>query len=125
MTTQGTGPDARVMVEARDDEWKVQGTRCTTCRYPVAHRRPWCPVCRGPVTPDEFGPQGSVWSATTQHIAVPGLANGVVFGYVDLDDGPRVLVEIDVEAAKDAGPGTRVELLSPSDEGNPRARRTL
>ena len=73
----------------------VLGIRCTACRYPAAQRDiPWCPVCYHPVEPARFSPAGSAWSSTV--VAIPVGERRPPFGiaYLDLDDGPRVMVHL-------------------------------
>jgi hypothetical protein len=73
----------------------VLGCRCTACRYPVAQPGiPWCPVCYSPVAPDRFAASGAVWSSTVVAIRVGPLRPPFGLAYLDLDDGPRVLVRL-------------------------------
>lgn len=91
----------------------VEGYRCVACRYPVARRVPRCPACAGAVDPAEFGPLGTVWSATVTRVSIPGTEPPFGLAYVDVDDGPRILVRF----APDAAPavGTRVSIVSADD----------
>lgn len=93
------------------------GVRCRDCGHPVAFERSWCPVCRGEVVEEEFGPEGVVWSATTVRIPTPGRRPPYHLAYVDIDDGPRVLAHVQ---GVDAPPhvGTRVRLVAPTGEGD-------
>lgn len=87
--------DPRPVLEAG----AVLGVRCGTCRYPVAQTGiPWCPACYGPVAPARFAAAGTAWSATVIAIPVGPLRPPFTLAYLDLDDGPRVLVRL-------AGPG--------------------
>lgn len=73
----------------------VLGVRCTACRYPAAQQGiPWCPVCYQPVEPARFSTSGSAWSSTV--VAIPVGERRPPFGiaYLDLDDGPRVMVHL-------------------------------
>jgi uncharacterized OB-fold protein len=73
----------------------VLGVRCTTCRYPAAQSGiPWCPACYGLVEPARFATTGAAWSSTV--VAIPVGERRPPFGlaYLDLDDGPRVLVHL-------------------------------
>jgi uncharacterized OB-fold protein len=97
----------------------VAGARCTACGHPVAFARPRCPACHGPVEPAEFGPAGTVWSATVVRIPVPGREPPYAQAYVDLDDGPRVLAHLDGTDAPDVG--TRVRLTASSPDPDLRA----
>jgi hypothetical protein len=73
----------------------VLGVRCGTCRYPVAQAGiPWCPACYAPVAPERFAASGVVWSSTVIAIPVGPLRPPFGLAYLDLDDGPRVLVRL-------------------------------
>jgi hypothetical protein len=87
----------------------VLGARCTECRYPVAPDGiPWCPVCYADVAPARFAGTGAVWSSTV--VAIPVGRRRPPFGlaYLDLDDGPRVLVHLAEPAV--VAPGTRLRI---------------
>ena len=87
----------------------VQGVRCGTCRYPVAQTGiPWCPACYGPVAPARFTPTGTVWSATVVAIPVGPLRPPFGLAYLDLDDGPRILVRL--AEPRVLPPGTRLRI---------------
>lgn len=116
---QTTVPDPRPRLLPRGDAAVVAGVRCTACGLPVAFARPRCPACRGPVEPAEFGPGGTVWSATVVRIPVPGREPPYALAYVDLDDGPRVLAHLPGTEAPDVG--TRVRLTGPSPDPDLRA----
>jgi uncharacterized protein len=94
----------------------VRGVRCLTCRYPVAQSGiPWCPSCYGPVEPAGFPTTGVVWSSTVVAIPVGNRRPPFGLAYVDLDDGPRVLVHL---AQPQVLPiGTRVKVTG-VDEGD-------
>ncbi len=77
---------------------------------------PRCPDCGGEVTAAEFGPDGTVWSATVVRIQIPGRTPPYALVYVDLDDGPRVLAHHDGPDA--ASIGARVRLLESAPEGD-------
>lgn len=77
------------------DDRAVLGLRCTACRYPAAQRSlPWCPVCYGPVEPARFATTGAAWSSTVVQIPVGTRRPPFGLAYLDLDDGPRVLVHL-------------------------------
>ncbi|SNS35630.1 Zn-ribbon domain-containing OB-fold protein [Rhodococcoides kyotonense] len=74
---------------------RVHGLRCTVCRNPSAQRDlPWCPVCRGSLAPDTFSPSGRLWASTLVAIPVGNRTPPFALGYIDLDDGPRVLAHL-------------------------------
>jgi uncharacterized protein len=86
----------------------VAGLRCTACRYPVAQQGIlWCPACYGAVEPARFAPTGAAWSSTVVQIPVGTRRPPFGLAYLDLDDGPRVLVHLD------DGPRVLVHLASP------------
>lgn len=87
----------------------VLGVRCTACRYPAAQQGiPWCPVCYQPVEPARFAPAGSAWSSTV--VAIPVGERRPPFGiaYLDLDDGPRVMVHLAEPAVLPLGARLRI-----------------
>lgn len=88
---------------------RVPGLRCTGCGHPTAFWAPCCPVCRGEVKPAAFGPRGTVWSSTVVRVPVAGLEPPYGLAYVDLDDGPRVLVRT---IAPSPPPGAQVLITS-------------
>ncbi|WP_293773062.1 OB-fold domain-containing protein [Sporichthya sp.] len=92
----------------------MAGLRCAACGEVAAFAWPRCPNCAGEVTPAEFGPEGTVWSATVVRIPIPGRTPPYALVYVDLDDGPRVLAHGD-EAPSIGG---RVRLLESSPDGD-------
>ncbi|WP_181778824.1 Zn-ribbon domain-containing OB-fold protein [Pseudonocardia pini] len=73
----------------------VLGLRCTVCRYPVAQTGiPWCPSCYGPLEPARFDTGGTAFSSTVARIPVGTRKAPFALAYLDLDDGPRVLVHL-------------------------------
>jgi uncharacterized protein len=73
----------------------IEGMRCTACRYPVAQTGiPWCPACYGPVESARFAPTGTAWTSTVVQIPVGTRRPPFGLAYLDLDDGPRVLVHL-------------------------------
>lgn len=92
----------------------VLGSRCTVCRYPTAQQGlPWCPVCYQATEPAWFARTGKVWSSTV--VAIPVGTRRPPFGlaYVDLDDGPRVLVHLAEPAVLELG--ARLEITGTDD----------
>lgn len=91
----------------------IVGVRCVACRYPTQAGVPWCPSCYGAVEPARFATTGAVWSSTV--VAIPVGARRPPFGlaYVDLDDGPRLLVHLAEPRALPLG--TRVRVTGTDD----------
>jgi uncharacterized protein len=94
----------------------VLGLRCVACAYPMAYEALQCPVCRGEVAEARFGPHGTVVASTVLRVGVPGYDPPYSVAYVDLEDGPRVLVH----PAGDGllTPGTRVHVTGLSRRGD-------
>ncbi len=91
------------------DGGTVLGVRCTACRYPAAQLGlPWCPVCYARVEPARFDVVGTVWSSTVVAIPVGDRRPPFGLAYLDLDDGPRVLVHLAEPAV--LGIGTRARI---------------
>ena len=113
-----TDPRPRIL-PGTDGGARVDGRRCLVCGEPTAFPWPVCPACGGAVEPAEFGPLGTVWSATVVRIPVPGRTPPYGLAYVDLDDGPRILAHV---AGADRGVpiGARVRLLAADGDGDPR-----
>jgi uncharacterized protein len=91
------------------EDGAILGARCTACRYPAAQRGiPWCPVCYAAVEDARFAPTGVAWSSTV--VAIPVGTRRPPFGlaYLDLDDGPRVLVHLAEPAVLPFGTRLRV-----------------
>lgn len=94
----------------------VLGVRCTSCRYPAAQDEiPWCPVCHGPTAAARFTAAGAVWSSTVVGIPVGERRPPFGLAYLDLDDGPRVLVHLAEPAV--LAPGTRLRVTG-TDRGD-------
>jgi uncharacterized OB-fold protein len=67
--------------------------------------------------PAEFGPLGTVWSSTVVRIALPGRTPPYALAYVDVDDGPRVLAQVDGRTER-VDVGSRVTLGCPTETGD-------
>lgn len=94
----------------------VAGVRCISCRYSSPQGgQPWCPVCYAELKPDSFGPGGTIWSSTVVGIPVGTREAPFALAYVDLDDGPRVLVHLSEAATLPID--TRVTIIG-TDQGD-------
>ena len=101
--------DSRPALDRSDDGDAVLGVRCTACRYPAAQTGiPWCPVCYEPVAPERFAVTGAVWSSTVVAIRVGERRPPFGLAYLDLDDGPRVLVHLAEPAVVPIGTRLRI-----------------
>ena len=101
----------------RVDDEHVLGARCVVCGHPHAVCVARCARCGGSLEHARFGPEGTVWSTTTLHVAVGGREAPYTLAYVDLDDGPRLLAHVG------GGPisvGARVALAGRTAFGDPR-----
>lgn len=112
--------DPRPQVIDLDGEFVLAGWRCSRCHRARATPAPWCPVCRAALEPENFGPLGTVWSSTMVHLDLSGLEAPYGLAYVDLDQGPRVLVHVD-DAGEPVAVGARVRLSSTTERGDPTA----
>jgi uncharacterized OB-fold protein len=91
------------------DDGAVLGVRCTACRYPAAQQGiPWCPVCYAPVEPARFAVTGAAWTSTVVGISVGDRRPPFGLAYLDLDDGPRVLVHLAEPAVVPLGARLRI-----------------
>lgn len=110
---------------------RLTGSRCAACGASYLPRVSVChnPDCSGSRVEDaEFGPSGTVWSLAIQDYPPPPPVKfdepyaPYAMGFVDLDDGLRVLGRIDAEDPHDVTPGIRVELvidaLAHDEDGN-------
>ncbi|MBY8857252.1 OB-fold domain-containing protein [Nocardia sp. CA2R105] len=92
------------------------GARCTDCRHPLSQLEvPWCPVCFGRVEQCGFAPVGTVWAATTVRIPVGRWRAPFGLAYVDVLDGPRVLVHVRCEPTPSAGDKIAFDLSESGD----------
>lgn len=93
----GAGAGGLAVAESRPQvvDGRLIGARCTECGLPLAQTDvPWCPDCYAPVGRAEFAPAGTVWAATTARIPVGQWKAPFGLAYVDVIDGPRVLVHV-------------------------------
>lgn len=94
----------------------VLGVRCTACRYPAAQDGiPWCPVCYQQVAPERFATTGAAWSSTVVAIRVGERRPPFGLAYLDLDDGPRVLVHLATPAVVPIGARLRITGVDAGD----------
>ena len=94
----------------------VVGYRCDDCRYPIIQKVPRCPECSGSMAADNFGPDGIVAASTCLRVRVPGYEPPYAIAYVDLLDGPRVLVH--TPDAQVIPPGAKVSLTGLTERGD-------
>jgi uncharacterized OB-fold protein len=111
-------PDPRPRIVSAGDQWVLAGCRCTSCGYALAFQGPRCPRCHGPVESAAFGPDGTVWASTVVHLELPELTPPYGLAYVDLDKGPRILVQTAVTDDRPTAIGSRVVLSAPTASGN-------
>lgn len=70
---------------------------CDACGHHIWYPRSWCPVCQGEdVTWTELSGRGTVYARTVITRSMGPWAQAVpyVAGYVQLDEGPRVLTNV-------------------------------
>ncbi|PPJ14432.1 hypothetical protein C5E51_02845 [Nocardia nova] len=93
----GAGAGGLSVAESRPQmvDGVLVGARCTACGHTLLQTEtPWCPVCFGPVEECGFAPMGTVWAATTVRMPVGRWPAPFGLAYVDVLDGPRVLVHV-------------------------------
>ena len=99
---------------------RLLGTRCATCRAPYFPRSPVChnPDCSESKIEDaEFGPNGKLWGFTFQVFPPPPPAKydepfkPYPMGFIDLDDGLRVLGQVSIEDMRKVAVDMPVELV--------------
>ncbi len=61
------------------------------------------------MTAQRFGPEGTVWSSTIVHLDGVGPPAPYQLAYLDLDRGPRVLVQVDSEPLVAVGSRLRLD----------------
>lgn len=110
--------DPRPRVEDGPDGPAVLGVRCSACGHPCALQVPRCPRCRAPTEAGHFGPDGVLWATTTIHVASGGHAAPYTLGYVDLDEGPRVLAHVANGPELVPHVAERVRLVGSTDLGD-------
>lgn len=106
-------PDPRVGVTGVGPELTVVGRRCAACGLASVEPVLRCGECGADTTAASFGPRGTVWSWT---VAGVGRDRGIRFAYVDLDDGPRLLVRL--TDGTSATVGARVRVLGMTPHGD-------
>ncbi len=111
-----SAPDPRPRLVADGDVVRLVASRCGECGHAVAGESPACPVCGGAMAATVVGPRGAVWASTVVRIPVPGREPPYGLAYVDLEDGPRVLVHTPGERALPVG--SAVELGPASAAGD-------
>lgn len=107
------GPDPRTRVSSAGTDLAVVGWQCTGCGLATVEPVLRCGDCGARTAPTSLDPGGTVWSWT---VAGVGPDRGVAFAYVDLDDGPRLLVRL-----ADGTPravGTRVSVRGTTPSGD-------
>jgi hypothetical protein len=114
--------DMRPRFVESESRWLLHAAECDNCHYRSIARGPWCPVCHGEQRDVTFGPGGTVWAATIVRVPVGGYPPPRALAYIDIDDGPRVICEVEAVTETALEVGTRVVLRGPSDQGNPMVR---
>lgn len=100
-------------------EGRLAGARCTRCGHALLREQPRCARCRGATEPAQFGPEGTIWAHTVVHIpAFPGQDVPYELAYVDLDAGPRLLLQLRSGGGR-ACVGARARIAGRSEAGDP------
>jgi len=77
---------------------RLVGAHCPTCGFSVAPATPRCPACGTATVARRVATVGTVWSATTVRVPTVWAPAPSALAYVDVDDGPRLLMRADPEA---------------------------
>lgn len=119
-TTQATpGPEIPISLPAYERAFEPklrwEAGRCTACdtlAFPPRYRCLEC-GCEQPSTPVSLPRAGSVYTCTTVHVPVPGMATPYSLAIVELDGvGVRALVQVtDAGGPEPVGIGDRGELV--------------
>jgi uncharacterized OB-fold protein len=120
---RGPLADPRPVIAFDGSGYRLVGGRCTQ-GHPLLSTFARCPRCRSEVETASFGPEGLIWATTRVHVpAFPHDVVPYVLAYVDLDDGPRVLLRL-TNTPAGASVGDRVTLDTPTEGGNPTGKVT-
>jgi uncharacterized OB-fold protein len=106
-------PDPRVRVAGDGDDLLLLGVRCAGCGLAAVEPILRCGYCGGDTEPTSLRPNGNVWSWTVVGV---GPDRGTAFAYVDLDDGPRVLVRLGEGTPRVVGTRVRVRGTTPDGD---------
>ena len=99
---------------------RLLGSRCVTCSAPYFPKSPVChnPECTESKIEDaEFGPTGKLWGFTFQVFPPPPPAKydepfkPYPMGFIDLDDGLRVLGQVSIEDMTKVAVDMPVEMI--------------
>lgn len=100
----------------------VAAARCERCEERFTPPRARCPHCRSDdLRRFDAGPDGRLYSYSTVHVG-PGAERPYTLGYVDLEEGPRLLVRVrsrDAEALSCDAPMVLVK-AGPDEQGQGR-----
>jgi uncharacterized OB-fold protein len=100
------------------EEGRLTIQRCSSCASHQFYPRPFCLACEGTALEwvDSAG-QGTIYSLTTVRLPVTdGLPPPYLLALVDLDEGPRLLTNIQAETAEI---GDRVSVAWRTRDGLP------
>lgn len=94
-----------------NDDGEVAGSSCARCGFHSAPALAACSVCGQRMDASSFRPVGTVWARTLIAFAVHGTTSPSEFAYVDLDNGPRLLVRNSrPDATGELAPGDPVRI---------------
>lgn len=99
-----------------DGATRLLGSECAACATRFFPRRHICFECAGTDVQDlPLAGAGTLYTWTTVRVSA-AMAVPYALGYVDLDDGVRVLTHLDPDATHSIG--QRVELQAVSEQGD-------
>ncbi len=105
-TTRSGAVDYRL----RPDGVDVVGWSCPADGYSSAVVAFACPLCGERMVDAMFDGLGTVWSFTTILVPSPSRPDPYTLAYVDVDNGPRLVVDVSEAEAPNLRVDARVEL---------------
>jgi uncharacterized OB-fold protein len=93
------------------DPPRLLGSRCSACHTTTFPAREFCPACDTAGTPAvvPLSTVGTIYSYTVVHQAPAGRKTPYALAYVDLEDGVRVMAQVDMNL-DDLAIGTQVRV---------------
>ena len=111
--------DPRPELAEEGDRSLLLGGRCSSCGLASAYTPPICSCgAINSVQACQFGPDGTVFSSTVLEIPVPGRPPPTCLAYIDLDEGPRILVHVEIGDGLPPLPGDKVSISGKNTLGD-------
>ncbi len=99
-----------IIRQKEDGGYKLIGRKCRDCGFIIFPALKTCVKCKSAATEAvELAEEGTLYTYTRTMRPVNHMPADNVTGYIDLDDGCRVLAPIDMPDGKDPVIGTRMK----------------